>query len=479
MQNRARILGNRYALSSYPSHIIVPMPALSPTMETGSISKWNIKEGDKFEAGTSLCDVETDKATVSFDAQEEGYLAKILITTGDIKVGQPLMVTVEDQSFVAAFANFTGEESIASAPSAPTPALVKDAPAVAAPTLSTAAAVSAPAAATGSRIFASPLAKKMIREAGDDLSRVSSVLGSSGGSGPNGRILAGDVVKAMAAPRSAAATTAAQPAKQTQPQQQNAVQQTQHHQQHHALPSGIFEDFIVSDSMRAVAERMTHAKKTIPHYFLSVELDLTALLSLRDTLNTVGSKSKKDADKESSGGGVGVLELILKASASAMKLVPDANASWHDSFIRRYDQVDINLFMSAAGRTVAPVLRDVGGRGLGSLNSQIATLEDTLLSSSNEFDEAVGTFAVHNLGIYGIRSAAPILLPPQGCALSLGTITESIVPTSNSKDGDNWKVAPIMIATLVCDHRVVDGAVSAQWLAAFKQFVENPATILM
>lgn len=380
------------------------------------------------------------------------------------------MVTVEDQSSVAAFANFSVDNASAPTVAALTPIKEASAPAAAPESASGAVAAAAPAASIGSRIFASPLAKKMIREAGDDLSRVSLVLGSSGGSGANGRIVAGDVVKAMAAPRSAsAAPTASAPASAPAP-----VTVSKQQQQMATSGSGVYEDFIVSESMQAIAERMTHAKKTIPHYFLSIELDLTALLTLRNTLNSVGKK--KDAEKD--GGGVGVLELILKASASAMKIVPDANASWHESFVRRYNQVDINLFMSASGRTVAPVLRDVGGRGLGSIGSQISSLEDALGEQKGDFDEAVGTFAVHNLGVYGVRSAAPILLPPQGCALSLGAITESIIP-SNNKDGDNWKVAPVMIATLVCDHRVVDGAVSAQWLAAFKQLVENPATILM
>jgi len=452
------------------------MPALSPTMEAGSIAKWNLKEGDKFEPGTSLCDVETDKATVSFDAQDEGYVAKILITTGEIKVGQPLLVTVEDQSAVSAFANFTIGNAASAPPSTPTPPAKEQktqeavlSPAPVAPAAISAAPVSS--APSGSKIFASPLAKKLIRESNDDLSRIAAVLGPSRGSGPNGRIIAEDVIKAMAAPRQTQSTAAQPPAETAQVQPAQPQSQPQQ-----ALPSGVFQDFVVSDSLRALAERFTHAKKTVPHYFLSVELDLTQLLTLRETLNAVGNskKNKKDDNND----GVGVLELILKAAAGAMKVVPDANALWHDTFVRRYEQVDINLFMSAGGRTVAPVLRDVGDRGLGSLGQQIAALETDLTSEGKEFDEALGTFAVHNLGVYGIRSAAPILLPPQGCALSLGAINEAIVPSGN-KEGDNWRVAPVMIATLVCDHRVVDGAVSAQWLAAFKQLVENPATILM
>jgi len=255
-------------LSSLPAHTVVPMPALSPTMETGTISKWNVKEGDKFEVGTALCEVDTDKATVSFDATEEGYIAKILVTTGEIKVGQPIMVTVEEKDSIAQFANFSPPSSAAAsaAPSKPAPAPSAPAPAAAAPAPPKAPAAASAPARTGDRVAASPLARKLAREANVDLS-------SLRGTGPNGRIVAADV-KLAPAGRPSAASASASPG---------------------ALPSssgrvsvnvpGVYQDFELSELGQAVASRYVSSKLAVPHYYLSVEIDLSKLARLRDDLN--------------------------------------------------------------------------------------------------------------------------------------------------------------------------------------------------
>jgi len=180
------------------------------------------------------------------------------------------------------------------------------------------------------------------------------------------------------------------------------------------------------------------------------------------------------------------MDFLIKASALAMKQVPDVNGSWMDTFVRRYEQVDINLVVGTGAGLITPVVRDVGSKGLRSLSAELAALEDSLFSDDEGTTIkspvliAPGTFSIHNLGIYGIKSAAPIVLPPQACALALGAVVETVVPRVGAKAGEeNWTVAPMMVATLSCDHRVVDGAVAAQWLSAFKILVENPVAMMI
>lgn len=450
-------------------------------METGSIAKWNLNVGDRFEPGSSLCDVETDKATVSFDAQEEGYIAKILITSGDIKVGQPLLVTVDEAEDVAAFANFTvgaapAPSAPVAAPSAPSSSTPKSTPA---PVTTSHNSSSSNSNNSSGRIFASPLAKKLVREAGDDLSRVASVLGGGqNGSGYSGRIVAADVVKALQVPRAAAAVAAPAPVAAAAPAKAAATKPV-------SVPqiAGVFQDFTVTDEHAALSARLAHSKHSVPHYYLSVELNLQKLLQLRSQLNTLNAPPKGKGDAAAnSNSGIAVLDLLVKAAAQTMRTVPDLNAAWMDSFVRQYHQVDINVVMSSQNTVVTPVVRDVAGRGLAAVSSELAALEGRVAAGEalSEQETAEGTFTVHNLGVYGVRSAAPILLPPQAAALSLGAINDVVVPRASPAEGEDvWEVAPVMVVTLVCDHRVVDGAVSAQWLSAFKNNVENPVNLLM
>lgn len=301
-------------------------------METGSIAKWNLKVGDKFEVGTSFCEVETDKATVSFDATEEGYIAQILVSSGDIKVGQPILVTVEEASSVAAFAGYkhTGGGAVA-APAAPvavpTPAA---APARAAAPVQ--AAPSTSSSAPAGRVFASPFAKKLARESGSSIEAVAAQLAaaSSTGSGPNGRIVAADVQRASTLPRASAAaapTTAAAPvASRAAPAAPSS-----------STIAGVYSDFQLSELAQSLAARQTHAKQVVPHYYLSVELNLAQLLKLRATFNAqaaAAAKGKKGAVAELS-----VQDFLVKAAALAMQQVPDVNGSWMDTFVRRYEQV--------------------------------------------------------------------------------------------------------------------------------------------
>lgn len=305
------------------------------------------------------------------------------------KVGQPLMVTVEEAGDVAAFSGYVAS---ASAVSTPAPAAKKAEPvaaapaAVAAPSSSAAPSASSTSSA-GGRIFASPLAKKLAREAGVSLASVTA------GSGPNGRIVAADVLKAAAAPKvaaPAAATTAAPAASKATATAAGAP-----------MAGGVFADFELSDASRALAQRQTVAKQTVPHYYLSVELNLTQLLKLRDQFNKQISAAAKKGTEPTT---VSVQDILIKCAAAAMKTVPDVNASWMDTFVRRYHQVDVNLVMGAGNYIATPVIRDAANKGLAAIASEVAGFEDSLFSESgaaaDESKLAVGTFSIHNLGRY-------------------------------------------------------------------------------
>ena len=317
--------------------------------------------------------------------------------------------------------------------------------------------------------MASPLARKLLRDAGLSAGAAQAIKGT----GPGGRVVSSDVISAIAAGVTGKAAAAAAPAgRAAAPVAAGGV-------------PGVFQDFELSDLARAVADRQTAAKQSVPHYYLSVELNLGKLLKLREELNAAAAPAK--GGKGAADGGLSVLDFMVKASALAMKQVPDVNAAWMDSFVRRYDQVDVNLVMGTGAGLLTPVIRDTGALGLKAISKEIALFEDSLFTDGEGADAAldaskmaVGTFSIHNLGMYGVKSAAPIVLTPQSCALALGAIVDTVVPSASpSPEGDNWEVAPVMVATLSCDHRVVDGAVGAQWLSALKTLVENPSSMLL
>lgn len=448
-QNPFRCIPKSF-FASLPDHDVVPMPALSPTMETGSISTWNLKEGDSFEPGTAICEVETDKATVTYEAQDDGVIAKILVGTGEIAVGQPIMVTVAEASDVSAFSDFVLEPSSVPTPASPVAAAAAAAVPTPAPAPPVAAAVPAGVSiASGGRVFASPLARKLARDAGLDITTFV-------GSGPGGRVVSADISKGPSKAPAAQVTEAGAPSG-------KAISVTGQ------IPmAGVYSDFEISEAARAFASRMVASKQQVPHYYLSVEVNLEKLESVRKELNS----------------DLSVMDFIIKASALSMKAVPDANGSWHESFVRQYHQVDVNIVMGTGVELTIPVIRDVGSKGLKEIANEVQDFEDGIFTEDGSVLDAnkigVGTFSIHNLGMYGVKSAAPIVLPPQGCALAVGAITDTVVPNLAAKEGEeNWKVSPVMIATLSCDHRVIDGAVGAAWLASFKRLLEDPMSMML
>ena len=413
----------------------------------GTIGKWLVKEGDSAAPGDALAEIETDKASMAFECTDDMVIAKFLVAEGtEVKVGDPIMVTVEEGD-ISAFSDFVAPGGAGAPAAAPAPTT---APAAAPAAAAAAASAPTPAAvprAAGERVAASPLARRLAREAGVDITTLS-------GTGFGGRIVAADVSKA---PAGGVAPVAPSGAARAVLPQAGMVQGTG--------GSGVYSDFELSELARGVADRYTHAKQVVPHYYLSVELNMEKLVQMRSDL----------------GGEVSVLNLIMKGAASAMKDVPDVNGSWMDTFVRRYDQVDINLVMGTGDGLITPVIRDVGGKGVSQIAAEVNALEDSLfLDHEGEVvnpaaELAPGTFSIHNLGMYGTKAASPIVLPPQSCALALGAIADSVVPCPTNR----WKTSPTMTVTLSCDHRVVDGAVAAQWLQAFKTYVENPVGLML
>jgi pyruvate dehydrogenase E2 component (dihydrolipoamide acetyltransferase) len=433
------------------------------TMESGTIASWSIKEGDTFNAGDVVCSIETDKATVDFEAQDSGILAKILTQAGtpDIPCGFPIMVTVEDPGDVPAFHNFSLD---ASTSAAATPNVDV---ATAAETTPEPAVVSSPAPTikssptpSGGKVIASPLAHMLAKDMGYDVSQIL-------GTGPGGRIIAADVKEYSPSSQVVeppaivqAVSTPSQPAGTVDPTAMAPAP---------IVGSG-YTDYPLSNHARELAARLTQSKRNVPHYYLTIDLCMDPLIELRKTLNA----NVPDDEKK-----IGVYELLLKATAASMKAVPSVNASWMDSVVRVYDSVDINVAIGNGDALYTPVLSDVGRRGVQSLSSDLKSAMTVVEAANPEFTSnfsSVGTITVINLGMFGIKSCAPIVREPQASALALGAMENRIVP---SNDESLYKQSVMMTATMSLDHRVVDGAVGAQWLAAFKSHVENPTTLLL
>ncbi|XP_056399371.1 dihydrolipoyllysine-residue acetyltransferase component of pyruvate dehydrogenase complex, mitochondrial [Hyla sarda] len=435
--------------SSYPTHMKIMLPALSPTMTMGTVQKWEKKVGEKLSEGDLLAEIETDKATIGFEVQEEGYLAKILVSEGtrDVPLGTPLCIIVEKESDVGSFADYKETAGAVDVKPQPAPASgLPPAPPVFHPPPP---APSAPAhTAAKGRVFTSPLAKKLATERGIDLTQVR-------GSGPDGRITKKDIEsfvppKAVPAPAAAApAPAAASPAVA-------------------AVPTGVFTDIPISNIRKVIAQRLMQSKQTIPHYYLSIDINMGEILTLRKELNEV---VKSDNIKLS------VNDFIIKASALSCLKVPEANSSWMDTVIRQNHVVDVSVAVSTPAGLITPIVFNAHIKGLVSISKDVGSLATRAREGKlkpHEFQG--GTFTVSNLGMYGIKNFSAIINPPQACILAVGGSENRLIPADNERGFD---VANMMSVTLSCDHRVVDGAVGAQWLAEFKKFLEKPTTMLL
>ncbi|NP_001358970.1 dihydrolipoyllysine-residue acetyltransferase component of pyruvate dehydrogenase complex, mitochondrial isoform 12 [Homo sapiens] len=425
--------GRRYY--SLPPHQKVPLPSLSPTMQAGTIARWEKKEGDKINEGDLIAEVETDKATVGFESLEECYMAKILVAEGtrDVPIGAIICITVGKPEDIEAFKNYTLDSSAAPTPQAapaPTPAATASPPTPSAqapgssypPHMQVAAVPptpqplaptpSAPCPATPAgpkgRVFVSPLAKKLAVEKGIDLTQVK-------GTGPDGRITKKDIdsfVPSKVAPAPAAVVPPTGPGMAP-------------------VPTGVFTDIPISNIRRILEGR-----------------------------------SK-----------ISVNDFIIKASALACLKVPEANSSWMDTVIRQNHVVDVSVAVSTPAGLITPIVFNAHIKGVETIANDVVSLATKAREGKLQPHEFQGgTFTISNLGMFGIKNFSAIINPPQACILAIGASEDKLVPADNEKGFD---VASMMSVTLSCDHRVVDGAVGAQWLAEFRKYLEKPITMLL
>ncbi len=409
--------------------INITMPALSPTMTEGNLAKWLKAEGDSIEAGEPIAEIETDKATMEVEAVDNGILGKIVVAEGAENVAVNTVIGVmlaegEDSSAleglsVEAPAPAASEPPQDAAPAMPEPASPPTAPAT--------------PARDGQRIKVSPLARKMAAQAGIDL-------GTLSGSGPKGRIVKADIKAAMGdAPAQAAAPPAAPAA-------------------------GATTELPLSNMRKTIARRLTESKQTIPHYYLSVDCELNRLLGLRKELNARDESFK-----------LSVNDFVVRAVALALRKVPEANAAWSETAILQYDTVDVSVAVAIPDGLITPIVRDADRKGLASISAEVKDLAARARDRKllpHEYQG--GSFSVSNLGMFGIREFAAVINPPQSGILAVGAGEKRAVV----KD-DALAVATVMTCTLSADHRIIDGAIGAQLLTAFKGYLEEPLTMLL
>jgi len=436
--------------------IEILMPALSPTMEEGTLAKWLVKEGDSVVSGDLLAEIETDKATMEFEAVDEGVIGKLLVAEGTegVKVNTPIALIGEEGEDMSAVST-----SAATAPApGPAPAPVEQAAATSAP--AAAAAAPAPAAADGSRLFASPLARRIAKDKGVDLSAIK-------GSGPHGRIVKADVEGAPKAPAVAAAPVSAAPAAPAGPAAATSMPTGPSAEQVLRMYEGReYEEVKLNGMRKTVAARLTEAKQTIPHFYLRRDIQLDALLKFRSQLNK---------QLEPRGVKLSVNDFVIKACALALQAVPDANAVWAGDRIIKLKPSDVAVAVAVEGGLYTPVLKDSDMKSLSALSAEMKDLASRARSGKLAPHEYVGgSFAISNLGMMGIENFDAVINPPHGAILAVGAgIKKPVVGV----DGE-LAVATVMSTTLSVDHRVIDGALGAQLLAAIKDNLENPMVML-
>jgi len=443
--------------------INILMPALSPTMTEGTLAKWHKKEGDEVKAGDVIAEIETDKATMEVEAVDEGVLGKIVVPAGTegVKVNEVIAYILEEGEDAGALPKGDGAPAAkAEAPKPETPAEPKPEPPKPEPPKAEAAAArpKPPAEAParrgdgGERVVASPLARRMAAQAGIDLSGVT-------GSGPHGRIVKSDVESAIARGRaapgaaSAGAPAAAQAPGAAKPAPAPAA----------GMPA--YEDKPLSRMRKAIARRLSEAKRDMPHFYLTIDCEIDALLAMRAELN-----AKADGDYKLS-----VNDFVIRAAALALKKVPAANVGWMGEALRWYQTVDVSVAVAIPDGLITPIVKNADAKGLAAISNEMKDLaaraRDGKLAP-HEYEG--GTFSISNLGMYGIREFSAVINPPQAAILAVGAGEQRPVVK-----GGALAVATVMTCTLSVDHRAVDGATGAEFLGAFKKLVEEPLTMLL
>ena len=429
--------------------IQILMPALSPTMTEGNIAKWHKKEGDEVASGDLLAEIETDKATMELEAVDDGVLGKIIAAEGseNIAVNTPIAVMLEEGEDASA------AEAAASAAPAVEPTLAPAALEPAPATEPAPAPQPAPAApkSNGARVFASPLAKRIAADAGMDIGAIS-------GSGPHGRVVKRDVEAAIAGgvAASAAAPSAAPPAPAAPAPAQLPV------------VAGGYTEVPHNNMRKVIARRLQESKQTVPHFYVTIECEIDKLLAMRKDLNARAEATGEDYK-------ISVNDFIIRAAAFAMKKVPDVNASWTDEAMLLYNDIDISVAVAIDGGLITPIVRNADQKGLAVISNEMKDLAARAREGKLSPDEFQGGgFTISNLGMYGVKEFAAIINPPQSCILAVGAGEQRPVV----RDGA-LTTATMMSVTLSTDHRVVDGALGAEWLQAFKVLIEDPLAMLL
>jgi pyruvate dehydrogenase E2 component (dihydrolipoamide acetyltransferase) len=434
--------------------IDITMPALSPTMEEGVLATWHVKVGDVLKSGDVMCEIETDKATMEVEAVDEGTVLEILVPAGTagVKVNAVIARIGEAGEVVSA----TPPQS--AAPTAPPQAGEQLTPPPQAGEVAPEVTEGGPVSSSD-RIKASPLAKRIAQGAGIDLSSVT-------GSGPQGRIVKADVEAAMG--KAPAMDRAAPAAPITTQAPSPAPQAAQTPKAPTALPyaEGTYDVIPLDGMRRTVARRMTESFRDVPHFPLNIDLEIDKLLEIRKQLNAAG---------ESQGAKISVNDLIIKAAALACKRVPAANASYTPDGLLIHHHADIAVAVAIEGGLITPVIRMAETKGLSAISGEMKVLaEKARTRKLMPEDYSGGTFSISNLGMMGIKSFMSIINEPQGCILSVGAGEQRPVVKNGA-----LAIATVMSVTLTCDHRVVDGAIGAAWLAAFKSLIEEPIGLML
>jgi pyruvate dehydrogenase E2 component (dihydrolipoamide acetyltransferase) len=460
--------------------INILMPALSPTMEKGNLAKWLKKEGEAVKTGDVIAEIETDKATMEYESVDDGVLAKIVVPEGtsDVPVNQLIAVLAQEGEDVKAAAAGAGKGAAPTAkpaeaakPAAPqaapqSPPSAQTKPAVPHPSSATNAPTAKPSGAPAqtngqpNRVFSSPLARRLAKEAGIDLGRIQ-------GSGPHGRVIARDVATAkegggLRAPAPAAAVTAAS----------SAIAPAMSDQQVRALFDEGSYDVVPHDGMRrTIAQRLTAAAQSMPVFYLTVDCDIGKLLTAREEINASAPKGKdgKPAFKLS------VNDFIIKALALALQKVPDANVSWTESAMLKHKHSDVGVAVAMPNGLITPIIRSAETKSLSAISNEMKDFAQRARDRKLKPHEYQGgTTSVSNLGMYGIKDFTAVINPPQSSILAVGMGEERAVV----RDG-KIVAAHIMSVTLACDHRSIDGALGAVLVSAFKALIENPVMMLV
>ncbi|MBD8555671.1 pyruvate dehydrogenase complex dihydrolipoamide acetyltransferase [Rhizobium sp. CFBP 8762] len=450
--------------------INITMPALSPTMEEGNLAKWLVKEGDKVGPGDVIAEIETDKATMEVEAVDEGTVAKIVVPAGTdgVKVNALIAIlAAEGEDVTAAAAGGAPSPEKAEAPKAEPAAA---APAVPAPKEPVAEQTKAPAVAqapagdAGERVFASPLARRLAKEAGVDLASVS-------GSGPHGRVVKNDIEAFVSSGAKAPVEQPGQKPAEAAPAAPASA------------PKGMSEDAVLKlfaegsyelvphDGMRkTIAKRLQESKQTIPHFYVTVDCELDALMALRAQLNSAApQKDGKAAYKLS------VNDLVIKALALSLRDVPDANVSWTDNNMVKHKHADVGVAVSIPGGLITPIVRQAELKSLSAISNEMKDLGKRAKERKLKPEEYQGgTTAVSNMGMMGVKNFAAVVNPPHATILAVGAGEQRVI----ARNGE-MVIATVMSVTLSTDHRCVDGALGAELIGAFKRYIENPMGMLV